>query len=170
MRSGWNMSRNQGSGCRLKSCFFIGHHDTGSMVLPVLYDAVEHHIREYSVTSFFVGHYGAFDRMAAQAVMQAKEHHPEIQLSLVLPYHPAERPVDIPTGFDTTYYPWAGERIPRRLAIIKTNQRMVDSCEFLIAYAYHFLGGTGQIVEHARKREARGLIRVTNLATQVCAL
>ena len=29
---------------------------------------------------------------------------------------------------------------------------------------WHYLGGSGQIVEYARKREARGLIVVTNLA------
>ena len=41
---------------------------------------------------------------------------------------------------------------------------MVNDCDYLIAYAWHYLGGSGQIVEYARKREARGLIVVTNLA------
>ena len=41
---------------------------------------------------------------------------------------------------------------------------MVNDCDYLIAYAWHYLGGSGQIVEYARKREARGLISVTNLA------
>ncbi len=71
---------------------------------------------------------------------------------------------EAPKGFDGTCYPWEDERIPKRLAIIKTNQRMVDTCDFLIAYAWHFLGGSGQIVEYARKREAKRVIHVTNLA------
>lgn len=86
---------------------------------------------------------------------------------LVLPYHPAIRPVETPEGYDSTYYPWEDERIPKRLAIVKTNQRMVDTCDYLIAYAWHHLGGSGQIVEYARKREKRGLIHVGNLAEEL---
>ena len=152
------------------SCFIIGHRETAGDVAPALAEAVERHITEYGVTDFYVGHYGGFDGLAAQAVKEAKERHPEIRLTLVLPYHPAIRPINTPKGFDSTYYPWEEERIPKRLAIIKTNQRMVDTCDYLISYAYHFLGGTGQIVEYARKREKKGLIKVTNLSSSPNAL
>lgn len=148
----------------MKSCFFIGHHDARAEVYPALSAEVEWHITQYGVTSFFVGHYGSFDRIAAQAVKEAKMHHPEVRLMMVLPYHPAIRPIEKPDGYDSTYYPWEDEHIPKRLAIVKTNQRMVNDCEYLIAYAWHYLGGSGQIVEYARKREAKGLISVTNLA------
>lgn len=147
-----------------RSCFFIGHHDAGSEIYPALLAEVERHTAEYGVTDFFVGHYGSFDRMAARAVKEAKKRCPEVRLTLVLPYHPAVRPIETPEGFDGTYYPWEDERIPKRLAILKTNRRMVDTCEHLIAYVWHFLGGSGQIVEYARKREAKGLICVTNLS------
>lgn len=40
------------------SCFFIGHHDAGKELLPLLAEVVERHITEYGVTDFFVGHYG----------------------------------------------------------------------------------------------------------------
>ena len=149
------------------SCFFIGHREAGKDVIPLLAEAVEKHITEYSVTDFYVGHYGGFDRLAEQAVEEAKERHPEIRLTLVLPYHPAIRPINVPKGFDGSFYPWEDEKIPKRLAIIKTNQRMVDTCDYLITYAYHFLGGTGQIVEYARKREKRGQIHVENLAEKI---
>ena len=147
-----------------KSCFFIGHRDANAEIYPVLLAEVERHVTEYGVKDFFVGHYGNFDRMAAAAVKTAKKKHPEVRLMLVLPYHPAIRPIEKPDGYDATYYPWEDERVPKRLAIIKTNQRMVDTCDYLITYAWHFLGGSGQIVEYARKREVRGLISVTNLA------
>ena len=148
----------------MKSCFFIGHHDAKAEVYPVLRAEVERHITQYGVTAFFVGRYGSFDHMAAQAVKEAKKYHPEVQLMMVLPYHPAIRPIEKPDGYDSTYYPWEGERVPKRLAIVKTNQRMVNDCDYLIAYAWHHLGGSGQIVEYARNREARGLIVVENLA------
>ena len=149
-----------------KSCFFIGHRDVNAEIYPFLLDEVERHVTEYGVTDFFVGHYGCFDHMAAQAIKEVKKRHHEVRLMLVLPYHPAIRPIETPKGLDGTYYPWEDERIPKRLAIIKTNQRMVNICDYLIAYAWHFLGGSGQIVEYARKREAKGSIRVTNLASK----
>ena len=150
-----------------KSCFFIGHRDVGNEAQALLAKAVEYHILKYGVTDFFVGHYGQFDSMAAHAIKEAKKRHPEVHLVLVLPYHPAIRPISTPKGFDGTFYPWEDEKIPKRLAIIKTNQKMVDTCDYLITYAYHFLGGTGQIVEYARKREKRGLIHVENLAEKM---
>lgn len=152
------------------SCFFIGHRDAGRDVFPALAEAVERHIAEYGVTDFYVGHYGGFDGLAAQAVKEARARHPYIRLTLVLPYHPAIRPISTPKGFDGTFYPWQDENIPKRLAIIKTNQRMVDTCDYLITYAYHFLGGTGQIVEYARKQEAKKQIKVTNLSQNPNAL
>lgn len=72
----------------MKSCFFNGHREAGGDVFPALSEAVEHHITEHGVTDFYVGHYGGFDGLAAQAVKEARERHPEIRLTLVLPYHP----------------------------------------------------------------------------------
>lgn len=153
-----------------KACYFIGHHDAKEEIYPLLMDAVERHITEYGVTDFYVGHYGNFDYMAAKAVIELKKKHPNVRLTMVLPYHPAIRPIEKPDGYDSTYYPWEDERIPKRLAIVKTNQRMVDDSDYLIACAFHFLGGSGQIVEYARKREKRGLIHVENLAQHPSAL
>ena len=152
------------------SCYFIGHRDAGEELLSGLAVAVERHIMEYDVTDFYVGHYGGFDNLAARVVKESKKRHPEIRLMLVLPYHPAIRAISAPEGFDGTFYPWEGETIPRKLAIIQTNRRMVDMCDYLIAYAHHFLGGTGQVVERARKREVKGFIRVTNLSKKATAL
>ena len=97
----------------MKSCFFIGHRDIAHDILPQLCAEVERHICMYGVTEFIVGHYGAFDRLAASAVITAKKQHPEITLSLLIPYHPAERPIAPPPGFDNTFYPPGMENVPR---------------------------------------------------------
>ena len=55
-----------------KSCFFIGHREAGPEILPALEDAIEKHISENGVTEFIVGHYGGFDRLAAKALVSAK--------------------------------------------------------------------------------------------------
>ena len=55
-----------------KTCFFIGHRNAKPEVAPKLAEEIERHIVDYGVDAFVVGHYGQFDFMAAQAVIQAK--------------------------------------------------------------------------------------------------
>ena len=147
----------------MKSCFFIGHRDAPSDIFPALSEAVQKHILCHGVTEFIVGQYGSFDRMAARAVSEEKAHHPEITLTLLLPYHPAERPVSLPEGFDGSFYPPGMEKVPRRLAILMANRYMVDHADFLVAYARHPGSNAKQLAEYAQKRETRQLIRVTLL-------
>ena len=147
----------------MKSCFFIGHREASSEVLPALEEAVEQHIVEYGVTEFIVGNYGGFDHIAAKAVIAAKERHPGISLSMLIPYHPAEQPIKLPPGFDNTFYPPGMEKVPRRLAIVRANRFMVDHVDYLIAYAWHPASNARDLVEYARNREQRNLISVTIL-------
>lgn len=148
-------------------CFFIGHRDASSSLMPQLESAVKKHITDYGVTDFVVGQYGAFDRMAARAVIEAKKAFPNITLSILLPYHPSEREVHAPEGYDSTFYPPGMEQVPRKLAIVRANKYMVDNSDFLIAYAWHFIGNAGNLVEYARERERRGVIHIENLAKQI---
>ena len=105
-----------------KSCFFIGHREADERLLPRLELTIERLIEEENVRYFYVGGYGGFDRIAAAAVKHAKQKYPDITLMLVLPYHPAERTVSIPDGFDGTYHPEGLENTPRRYAIVRANQ------------------------------------------------
>ena len=82
-----------------QSCFLMGHRDAPGTILPELLGALERHITACGVTEFLVGQHGAFDRLAAKAVMQLKEKHPCIRLVLLLPYHPGERKTVLPDGF-----------------------------------------------------------------------
>jgi len=147
----------------MKSCFFIGHREASSEILPALRDIVEQHIVEYGVTEFIVGHYGGFDRIAAKAVIAAKKQHPEITLSMLIPYHPAERPVELPSGFDNTFYPPGMEKVPRRLAIVRANRYMVDHAGYLIAYAWHPASNARNLLEYAKRRERKNLLVITLL-------
>ena len=147
----------------MRSCFFIGHREASSDIFPTLSEAVEQHIVKYGVTEFIVGNYGRFDHMAAKAVIGAKEQHPGITLSMLIPYHPAERPIKPPQGFDNTFYPPGMEKVPCKLAIVRANRYMVDHVDYLIAYACHPASNARDLVEYAKKREQRNLISVTVL-------
>lgn len=147
----------------MKSCFFIGHREASSEILPALTEAIEQHIVDYDVTEFIVGNYGGFDRMVAKTVIAAKERHPQITLSMLTPYHPAERPIELPRGFDNTFYPPGMEKVPRRFAIIQANRYVVDHVDYLIAYVWHPASNARELLEYAQKREQRNLISVTVL-------
>lgn len=149
---------------RGRTCFFIGHRNAPESVQPLLDAAIEQHITDYGVTDFVVGHYGAFDRMASAAAIRAKQRHPEVALILLLPFHPFERPIDTPEGFGGTFYPPDMEAVPRRFAIIKANEYMIRHCDYLIAYDKRLVGKTRDFVDLARRLEAKGLLRVDNLA------
>lgn len=133
-----------------KRCFFIGHRDAMQDIVPALERTVEA-LTTRGVTEFFVGGYGGFDCLAAGAVIRAKRSHPHITLELLLPYHPSERPIEPPNGFDGTFYPPGMERVPRRLAILKANRYMVDHSDCIIAYIRH-PGNARNLLEYARKR------------------
>ena len=67
-----------------KCCFFIGHRDASREIYPALLAEVERHISELGVTQFVVGHYGGFDRLAAEAVIEAKAKHEGIDRKSVV--------------------------------------------------------------------------------------
>lgn len=136
----------------MKSCFFIGHREADERLLPKLIDTIERLVVSEGVTCFYVGGYGGFDRIAATAVKQVKRQHPEIILMLVLPYHPAERPVEAHYGFDGTYYPEGMETVPRRFAIVQANKHMVGNVDWLVAYVRHGVSNSQRILEYAKKR------------------
>ena len=129
-----------------ETCFFIGHRDTGERAYPALAER-----------------YGRFDEMAARAVREAKARHQGVTLTLLLTYHPFDGPRSAPTGCDGTFYPPGMERTPKRLAILRANRYMVDHCGCLIAWVRH-PGSARDLLDYARRRERRGLLRVENLA------
>ena len=147
----------------MKSCFFIGHRESDERLLPRLEWEINRLIVEESVRYFYVGGYGGFDRIAAIAVKHAKQKYPDITLMLVLPYHPADRPIDTPNGFDGTYYPDGLESTPRRYAIVRTNKIMVDTCDWLVCYVCHGASNSRNLLEYAERRVNKGLIKIENI-------
>lgn len=148
----------------MKSCFFIGHREADERLLPVLQCVIQQLIEEEGVTEFYVGGYGGFDRIAGAAVKQLKAQYPRISLRIMIPYHPAERPVEAPNGYDGTYYPNGLEGVPKRFRIAKANRLMIDTSDWLIAYVCHGASNSRKFLEYAERREKKGLLQVQNIA------
>ena len=99
--------------------------------------------------------------LAAKCVKVAKKRHPEVTLTLLLPYHPYDRPTPTPPGFDGTFYPPGMETVPKRAAIIRANRYMAEHSDYLIAYVWHSVSNARDLLEYARKLEKREQIKIT---------
>ena len=147
----------------MNTCFFIGHRDTPADMYSQIVAEVERLIL-CGVTEFVVGHYGAFDRMAARAVREAKRQHPEIRLILLMPYYETNTS-KYGMGFDEIIYPEGQEAIPKRAAIIRANRYMIDQCDVLIMYARHIGSNTREFLDYALRRLRRtGKPQIINIA------
>lgn len=144
----------------MKTCFFIGHRDAPESIYDRLLQAVERHISEYDVTDFVVGRYGNFDYLAARAVIEAKQHHSDVSLTLLMPYYRADAN-PLPDGFDGSLFPDCLETVPKRAVILRANQHMIRHCDYLITYNKNRVGNTRKLVAEARKN---GLIYIVNIA------
>ncbi len=147
----------------MKSCFMMGDRDTTEDILPMLETEVERLIVECGVTEFVVGNRGNYDRMGARAVIETKRRYAGIILTMLLPYHPAERSVTLPDGFDGSFYPPNMEAVPRRLAIVHANRYMADHADYLLICARNPAGNTRGLIDYARRREAAGELKIVRL-------
>jgi len=145
----------------MKSCFMFGHSDCPDSMLPRIEQAIEHYYSQYGIADFYIGNRGRFDSLAATAVRNAKQRHPDIRMYLLLAYHPSERPVDLWGGFDGSFYPPL-ENTPRQYTIVKANRYMVDTTDFLICYVKH-IGNTRNLLEYAQRRKKEG-VHIENVA------
>ena len=146
----------------MRSCFMFGHGDCPDHMLPRIEEAIEKQYSNLGTRCIYVGNRGNFDRLAATAAKRIKQRHPDLQLVLVLAYHPAERSVDLPDGFDHSFYP-PMENTPRPYAILQANRYMTQNCDSIICYVKHG-GNTRNLLEYAQRRQQKAGVIIENLA------
>lgn len=145
----------------MKSCFMFGHRDTPPETQQKIISAVERLYLKHGVTEFYVGGYGAFDRLAGAAVKDVKRRFPEMMLYLLIPYHPAARQVALPGGYDGSFYPPL-ENVPQRYAIVKANQYMVNTCDAVICYVRR-PGNSKVLLTRAQNRGMKEPLIIENI-------
>lgn len=143
----------------MKTCFFIGHRDAPQEIAPKLDEAVNNAIAQHGVTTFLVGHYGNFDRMAAASVIRAKARHKSVLLFMLLPYRSDTHYEHLPDGFNGVFCPF--NAAPADVAAIPiANKYAISHCDHLISYVCHE-GNSPGFLEFAYER---GGIHIVNLA------
>lgn len=113
--------------------------------------AIEKHIVRFGVEEFVVGDYGAFDRYARTALLEAKQQYPQIALIQLAPYQSTGRPVRLREGFQGIFCPPMPSRTPKRLHIVKANEYMVEHTDDLIACTWK-PGNSRRIMDVAAKK------------------
>ena len=100
-------------------------------------------------SEFFLGGYGAFDRLCADVLRGLKGRFRHIRLVLVLPYLDSALSRE---GYDETVYPPL-ESVPRRYAILRRNEWMVRRSDVIVAYVLHSWGRRGQNIGLRAQKE-----------------
>lgn len=96
---------------------------------------------------FYLGGYGDFDRMAAEAVKAKKDERPDIEMALVTAYLSRQADGEF---YDYMIYPTLKD-VTQRSAIPKRNEWMVDAADVVVAYVTHEWGGAAKTLEYARR-------------------
>ena len=129
---------------------FCGHGDRyyDAVTEEKLYLCLEKLISE-GAKEFLLGGYGRFDYLAAHTVKHLKKIHPHITSTLVIPY--IHRTYDN-TIYDGSVYP-PMESVPKRYAISKRNEWMIQKCDVLVCYIAHTHGGAYKTYEYCIRKK-----------------
>lgn len=154
------------------TCMFTGHRviavNEYKLVCQKLHEKIMALIG-MGVTDFIAGGAIGFDTVAAEAVLNLKEHFPHIRLHLYIPcinhnskwsMHDIERYNAVAARADEILYVTNDTYKPNCMKL--RNMKMVDDSKYCIAYYKYGRSGTMQTVNYAKKMERV----VVNIAPQ----
>lgn len=130
---------------------FCGHRD---YPYDNIKDRLENEIRDLikqGATEFLLGGYGAFDLVSAGIIKKLQNYYPHIKSVLVLAY--LNRDYDTYLYHESVYPPI--ENVPKRLAILRRNEWMVEQSDVIISGVYHFWGGAAQTLHYAQRKNKK---------------
>ena len=136
-----------------KTCCLFGHREVTHNIKDKLTAIIEKLIVEDGVTDFYVGHQGQFDSMVYSVLKELKAKYPQIRYTVVLAYMPDEYIKEV-YGEDTIF-PDGLESVPKKFAISKRNDWMIQKSGFAVCYVHKITGGAAKFREKTKKRKLR---------------
>lgn len=128
---------------------FFGHKDTPETIQPKLEAILVDLIQNRHADLFYVGNHGNFDAIVRKTLMKLKKEHFHIRYAVVLAYFPQKQSF-LPSE---TIYPEGMEQTPRRFAICKRNQWMLEQADLVLTYVRRPFGGAAKFKELSEKRK-----------------
>ena len=111
-------------------------------------------IRKNPTCKFYLGGYGDFDSLCLLTLRELKTDFPDIELLFITPYldNNYSKLQLAKYYYDDVIFPPI-ESVPRKFAILKRNEWMVDSAELVIAYVKYSWGGAAKTLEYAKRKK-----------------
>jgi len=104
---------------------------------------------------FYLGGYGNFDSFALKCAKKYKEKHKNTKLVFITPYLDKwlnVREDILKNEYDEIIYPEI-ENVPKRFAILKRNEWMIDQANYVFAYVKTHYGGAYKTLLYAHKQK-----------------
>ena len=134
----------------MASCTFFGHRDCPSDIRNRLKETLIDLIENHGVDFFYIGSHGQFDAMAHNILRELKTVYPMIEYTVVLAYMPQGTNEYI--DFADTMLPEGIEHVPKRFAISRWNNWMLEHADYVVTYITHSWGGATQFAEKAKRK------------------
>ena len=111
-------------------------------------------IRKNPTCKFYLGGYGDFDSLCLRTLRELKADFPDIELLFITPYLDKNysKLQLAKYYYDDVIFPPV-ENVPRKFAILKRNEWMVDSADLIIAYVKYSWGGAVKTLEYAKRKK-----------------
>ena len=111
-------------------------------------------IRKNPTCKFYLGGYGDFDSLCLRTLRELKKEFQDIELIFITPYIDKNysKLEFAKYYYDDVIFPPI-ESVPRKFAILKRNEWMVDSADLVIAYVKYSWGGAAKTLEYAKRKK-----------------
>ena len=111
-------------------------------------------IRKNPTCKFYLGGYGDFDSLCMRTLRELKKEFQDIELIFITPYIDKNysKLEFAKYHYDDVIFPPL-ESVPRKFAILKRNEWMVDSADLVIAYVKYSWGGAAKTLEYAKRKK-----------------
>ena len=122
----------------------------------VLRNILVDEINKNPTCKFYLGGYGDFDGLCLRTLKELKNDFPEIELIFITPYLDKNysKLEFAKYHYDDIIFPPL-ESVPRKFAILKRNEWMVEQADLVIAYVMYSWGGAVKTLEYAKRKKKR---------------
>lgn len=120
----------------------------------VLRNILVDEINKNPTSKFYLGGYGDFDVLCLRTLKDLKADFPEIELIFITPYLDKNysKLEFAKYHYDDVIFPPL-ENVPRKFAILKRNEWMVEEADLVIAYVMYSWGGAAKTLEYAKRKK-----------------
>ena len=113
-------------------------------------------INKNPTCKFYLGGYGDFDGLCLRTLRELKNDFPTIEILFITPYLDKNySKLELAKYYyDDVIFPPI-ESVPRKFAILKRNEWMVEEADLVIAYVKYSWGGAAKALEYAKRKKKR---------------